>query len=434
MKQTQSDQTDMHRLAEQYGSPLYVYQLQAVTDRVNELRNRLPEAAHIYYSLKSNPLPSIVDHIVKQGCRLEVTSENELNVACASKLNTDLILYGGPGKTPEEIDYALRQGVRNFSVESWVDWQRIADLASQNKVECKALLRVNPSQALSTGLAMSGTKSQFGFEEHNLIKGWDNIQQNSNLVVQGFHIYYGSQMKDTEEVAKAITAALASVTRICEAAHFTPTVVNLGGGFPWAYAAPQQTTTLKDLTPLLEPALAQFPYRDTAELWFESGRYLSASSGTLVSTVLDIKHSKEDSIFVVLDSGINTLGGMSGIGRLPRGYTFTHLIGSQESKHGGLATPQEEGSLDGEIIEGESIEATIVGPLCSPLDCLSRKQSLPNSIAIGDLISVPNVGAYGLTASLVSFLTRPPAIEVALLNESVVGVHRLRQGHDTLTN
>ena len=406
-------------LTKQFGSPLYVYDLGIVSERAKELREQLPQNSQIYYSLKSNPLPSIVNHLVKQGCRLEVTSENELAVACNSGIDNELILYGGPGKTESEIKQALVFGVRQFSVESWVDWERISMIASNMNISCRALLRVNPSKALNNGLSMSGTKSQFGFEEDDVIGGWSRVEQSKSLKVIGFHIYYGTQMKNSAEIADAAYEALQSVERICEKTNFTPEVVNLGGGFPWAYAKEQTDTNINGLAPQLEKHINEFSFRDKAEIWFESGRYLSASSGTLVSKVLDIKKSKDDSVFVVLDSGINTLGGMSGIGRIPRGYNATKVISSDESKVK---------NIDGEFV------ANLVGPLCSPLDCMNRKQLLPNFLQIGDLITIPNVGAYGLTASLVAFLTRPPAIEVVLLNNSVTAVHRLRHGHENLTD
>ena len=404
------------QLISDYGSPLYVYELNDVSLRIQELRERLTEESQIYYSLKSNPLPSIVQHVADNGCRLEVTSENELNVACDTGIPKHRILYGGPGKTPDELRYALERGVTHFSVESWVDLQRINSLAHKNDSGIRILLRINPEAAIHNGLSMSGAKTQFGFEEKVLLDGWSNLSElHSNVSVIGFHIYYGTQMKDSEAIAKAAAVAIESVGKLCDETGFVPEVINLGGGFPWAYAQPQQESNLTDLKPALNAALASFKYGSDVQLWFESGRYLSASSGTLVSTVLDIKESKDSSRFVVLDAGINTLGGMSGLGRIPRGYMFIATDPSAD-----IAS------------DTSTFEASIVGPLCSPLDCMSRKHKLPASLKAGDLVIIPNVGAYGITASLIAFLTRPPALEVSLLNGSFKALHQLRHGHQSL--
>jgi diaminopimelate decarboxylase len=134
---------------------------------------------------------------------------------------------------------------------------------------------------------------------------------------------------------------------------------------------------------------------------------------------LEIKQSKNESRFVILDAGINHLGGMTGLGRIPRDYTS---ISSKQNRR--VASDQ----ID------ELQEVTVVGPLCSPLDCMARKAQLPLDLQPGDLIMVPNVGAYGLTASLVAFLTKPPPIEISLKNGHVIAVEQLNHlSHNRLS-
>src|SRR5262249_53430277 len=130
-------------------------------------------------------------------------------------------------------------------------------------------------------------------------------------------------------------------------------------------------------------ALAQNGFVHSTKLWFESGRYICASSGTLIATVLDVKESKGGKKYVVLDTGINHLGGMSGLGRIPR--PFISVV-----------------PLNGDGA-GEIENFDVVGPLCSPLDSLARNLKLPR-LKPGDLVAIPNVGAYGLSASLIGFL------------------------------
>ena len=139
----------------------------------------------------------------------------------------------------------------------------------------------------------------------------------------------------------------------------------------------------------------------TPEIACESGRYLAGDCGTLVCTVVNVKESRGRR-FVILDAGINTLGGMSGLGSL---------------------LPVSVG-LNGATPDGERSPATLVGPLCTPGDILARNVSLP-PLAPGDVVTIPNAGAYGMTASLVMFLGHPAPIEVVVHGHQVVSVSRI---------
>ncbi|MFZ1026926.1 MAG: hypothetical protein WAN66_11970 [Limnoraphis robusta] len=406
-------------LVSRFGSPLYVYDLDSVDRQVKTLQQALPTDAKIFYSLKANPLPAIVNAVRQAGCCLEVCSENELLVAQNSGISLDHILYSGPGKTDGEIRRAMETGVTAFSAESWTDVLRIDNAARSTQKSVRLLLRVNPITPLKSGLAMSGTATQFGFEETVLTEGKEQLKNlSSSVELVGYHIYYGTQLDNEDTIVEAVTAAIDCVERLTVELGFTPKVIDLGGGFPWPFANLNSSVSLDTLKPRLEEILAKRHHSLSAEVWFESGRYLAASSGTLIATVLDIKPGKDESRFVVLDAGINHLGGMSGLGRIPRGYVFMHNL-SAENETTSTEVSSEQRTF-------------VVGPLCSPLDCLARNSNLPSSLRIGDIVAIPNVGAYGLTASLVAFLTRPAPVEVALRNGNPVECYALRTGHERL--
>ncbi len=147
----------------------------------------------------------------------------------------------------------------------------------------------------------------------------------------------------------------------------------------------------------------------TPALWFESGRRLVGSSGVLVTTVVDVKRRSAGSTIVVTDAGINALGGMSGLGRVLR--PRTHF---------------DRRSAGGDARAVEPVD--VVGPLCTPLDRLAvgAPQAVPD---VGEVLSVPNCGAYGLTASLTAFLSHPAPLEVVYDGPDLVGHWRLRGGH-----
>ncbi|MGD1703622.1 alanine racemase [Dapis sp. BLCC M229] len=406
-------------LVARFGSPLYVYDLDIVEHQVRELKQALPTNAKVFYSLKANPLPAIVKTVQTAGCCLEVCSNHELSVACNSGISIEQILYSGPGKTTEEIGQAIAIGVNHFSVESYTDLDRLEKAAETAQKSIRLLLRVNPMEPLQGGLAMSGTPSQFGFEESVLLNGAQRLSQLSSYVeIIGYHIYYGTQIDSEESLIKSFKAGIDCTERLTSQLGFTPQVIDLGGGFPWPFANQKSAIALDNLRFRLEQLLAQRKYTAEAEIWFESGRYLSASSGTLLATILDIKPGKFDSQFVVLDAGINHLGGMSGLGRIPRGYVLMYNLSSEQEAW------STETANDGRTL--------VVGPLCSPLDCLTRRTELPPSVKINDIVAIPNVGAYGLTASLVAFLSRPAPLEVSLRNGIPVDLSSLRTGHESL--
>lgn len=385
------------QLIEKYGSPLYAYDLDAVNARLQALQAALPEGSRLYYSFKANPLPAIARELRKQGVRAEITSDGELLAAQKAGFENGIV-YGGPGKSEKMIARMLENDVTHFSCESYTDAGRLSKMAVLAGVEITAMLRVNPQKAPDARLAMSGVESQFGFDEALLFA--DGAAQRlklPNLKVNGVHVYFGTQVGSVEALVKNTQCALETATRVSTALGFECQVVNAGGGFPWPYASDSAGSDLPGLREALDVVWKASPLHGKTQLCFESGRYLCGSSGTLITTVLDVKNAGSKT-FVVLDTGIHHLGGMSGLGRIPRSaLTLANLTAERE----------------GEIV------ADVVGPLCSPLDSLARGQKMP-PVEVGDLLAVPNVGAYGLTASLLGFLSHQRPEEVAFRGTQVI--------------
>lgn len=399
-------------LAERFGTPLYLYELTQLEAAIARLTAALPKNAVIYHSLKSNPLPALLKASVAAGCRPEICSLGELAVALTSGCPADQFLYSGPGKSAEEINGALAAGVRQFSVESWGDLARLNQLSlGVPDAQVKVLLRVNPATGIQAGLAMSGSATQFGFEEEDVAAGREQLQRlNPNLSVHGFHVYYGTQIPTEDSLVESFTAAIQCCERLSQALNIRPRVLDLGGGFPWPYASAGAGADFSNLAHRLEPVLAARQFTSTAELWFESGRYITAACGTWVSRVLDVKTAKDGQIFVVMDSGINHLGGMAGLGRVVRPYT---------------------GFITAHPFDEHSAKAAVVGPLCSPLDRLANQAPL-GDVRSGDLLAIANTGAYGLTASLTGFLSHPAPIELVLRRGEPQAAFRLNTGHQPL--
>jgi len=399
-------------LVARYGSPLYAYDLDVVADRGRTLLSLLPQGAKLFYSLKANPNPAIVGTLRELGCQAEISSLGELSAGIEAGFAAEDLLFGGPGKTEGEMEQTLAAGVRYYSCESWTDLERIENAARRRSQSVKVLLRVNPSVAPQAKLAMSGVESQFGFEEPGLLAGAAKLKTLDAVVqIVGIHVYFGTQIGGVEALTASTRCALETIERISGQLGIDCRVANVGGGFPWPYATADAGPDLSGLRTALAEVVSQSKVARQAELWFESGRYLSASAGTLVATVLDIKESKSGKKYLVLDAGINQLGGMSGLGRIPRPLIALQRLPLRETE--------------------EMDTYDVVGPLCSPLDCLGRGIKLPR-VAAGDLMAVPNVGAYGLTASLMGFLSHPPAAEVAFWGTRCVDARRRRWDYERL--
>ena len=385
------------QLIAKHGSPLFAYDLDVVADRARILKAALPEGSRLYYSFKANPLPSLAHELHEHGIAAEITSRGEL-VAAQHAGFEDGIVLGGPGKTEDLIRRALENNVVDFSCESFTDAARLSKLAVKAKVQARVMLRVNPAQAPDARLAMSGVESQFGFDE-SLLLAPDTAARLKlpNLTAHGVHVYFGTQVASVDALARNTRCALETAGRVANAVGFDCAVVNAGGGFPWPYASDATGSDLSGLREALDAIWHASPLHGKAQLCFESGRYLAAGSGMLLTTVLDVKTAGTKT-YVVLDTGIHHLGGMSGLGRIPRSALTLINLTSQR---------------DGEIV------ADVVGPLCSPLDSLARGQKLA-PVEVGDVLAVPNVGAYGLTASLLGFLSHQTPAEVAYRGENEI--------------
>lgn len=403
------DRNFANELLARFGSPLYVYDLDAVTRRATALFAALPAGAKVFYSFKANPLPALAAAAREAGCHGEISSLGELRAAQAAGFAPAQLLFGGPGKTTEEITAALAAGITRFSCESLTDLRRLHAAAKAAGARPEVLLRVNPTQAPQAKLAMTGVESQFGFEEEILLRQTADIKALADRVqLVGGHVYFGTQIA-AETLPATTRAALDTAERVSQALGFTCKVVDAGGGFPWPYASTEVGSDLSALQPEYAALVAGSPFARSVELWFESGRYLAAAAGTLLATVLDVKASKGGKKYVVLDTGIHHLGGMSGLGRIPRPYVGITRLGAGAG--------------------GEPETVDVVGPLCSPLDSLGRNLKLP-PLKTGDVIAIPNVGAYGLSASLTGFLSHPPPKEIVHRSGTELVAYQLRSGHE----
>ena len=394
-------------LLERYGSPLYVYDLDEAERQAKALFELLPNSAQVLYSVKANPIPELCAALRTAGCRVEIASPLELKVVLEAGFSPDQILCSGPGKTVPLVRTMLLAGVTHFSCDSWYDLERLAGVALETNRPANALLRLQLSGAPSGSVGVGAMQSHFGADPAELLDGGAaRVAGLRGAELAGIHIYSGGQIQSADKLAGTFEHAIHLAEQIAQAG-VPLRVLDLGGGFPWPFGTSDTPTDISALREKLQLVNALRSFTTDAQLWFESGRYLVASCGTLLSTVLDVKVWKGKT-HVILDTGMIHLGGMAGLGRIYR------PVASIEP----LAGP------DGETLHS----VDVVGPTDYALDYVAREALVP-PLKAGDTVAIPNVGAYGLTASLVAFTGLEPPAEVCCRATSVVAVHRLCTGH-----
>ncbi len=391
-------------LAARYGTPLYVYDLDEAERARRELFEALPTGTDLYYALKANPHPELVQTLRggEQGCKAEISSTGELAALVEAGGTGADCLYTGPGKTETELREAIQRGVTLFSTDSVTDLRRVGTVAAGLDTVVDCLLRVNSaSSAAATSIRMTGTPSQFGFDSEVLSEAIPELLDLTGARVSGLHFFPLSNALDEESLAAEHIHTIELAAKLSAQLGLALRRLDLGGGFASPYGVPGDRGHYPNLRRVLTEALdAYLPGWRSGQprISFESGRFLAGACGTLVTRVVNVKVSRGRS-YAILDAGINAFGGMSGLGRLLP-------VAVQPD-------PGEQTTL-----------GSLAGPLCTPGDILGRQIPLPR-LAPGDLVEIPNAGAYGLTASVLMFLGRPAPLEVVLRHGAVVSASRI---------
>jgi diaminopimelate decarboxylase len=380
------------RLAHRVGqTPFYAYDRALMSQRVQQLRSVLPQQVQLHYAIKANPMPAVVGHLARLVDGLDVASGGELRVALDAGMAAREISFAGPGKSPIELRQAVAAGVL-LNVESPRELELAAAASNDVGLAARVALRVNPDFELkSSGMKMGGGPKQFGIDAESVPAALKAVGE-LGLHFEGFHIFSGSQNLRAEAICEALDKALALATRLAQAAPSPVATLNLGGGFGIPYFPGEQALQLQPigdkLKQVVEAAQGALPQ---AQLVIELGRYLVGEAGVYVARVIDRKVSRGE-VFLVTDGGLHHHLSASG--------NFGQVL-------------RKNYPVEVAAVRAERETATVVGPLCTPLDLLGDRMEL-SSAAPGDLVVVYQSGAYGLTASPTRFLGHPEPLEVLL--------------------
>lgn len=383
------------RLAEQLGStPFYAYDRQLIGERVALLRAALPPDIHLHYAVKANPMPALVQHMAKLVDGFDVASVGEMKTVLDTAMSPDKISFAGPGKTAQALCQAAAAGIV-VNLESEREMELLAEAGRALGVRPRVAVRVNPDFELkSSGMKMGGGPKQFGVDAERVPAMLARMKQ-LPLEFYGFHIFCGSQNLRAEAIMEAQRNTFALARRLAQDAPGPVKLLNLGGGFGIPYFPGEQPLDLDAVTAhlvsLMPDARRDFP---EAEFVIELGRYLVGEAGIYVSRVIERKQSRGQ-LFLITDGGLHHhLAASGNFGQVIR-KNYPVLVGNRVR------------------YEGEAQSASVVGPLCTPLDILADRMPLGHAEE-GDLIVVLQSGAYGLTASPTAFLSHPAPAEVLI--------------------
>jgi diaminopimelate decarboxylase len=381
------------RLAEQFETPLFVYDAAVLRDRLEALRAALPARVEVYFSVKANPNPAVVGVFVAAGTGLEVASGAEFLRARSAGCPAERIVFAGPGKTARELELVVSEGIGEIHLESDEELAALADLDADASVS----VRFNPGAEASGGaMRMGGKPAQFGFDEERLGDVIAAISAHGKLRFSGVHMFAGTQILDATVLVGQWRHAVDVARRAAGYAGGPLKTVDLGGGLGIPYFPHESALDLAAVRAAAAELFATVekdPAFSGTRFILEPGRYLAGPAGVYVCRVLSRKESR-GTTFLVLDGGMNHhLAASGNLGQvIKRDYPILNA-----------SRPD----------AGTQAEAVVVGPLCTPLDTLGRKVSLPPAKS-GDLVAVLQSGAYGLTASPVGFLSHPMPAEVLL--------------------
>jgi diaminopimelate decarboxylase len=383
------------RLAAAHGTPLFAYDASVLDRKWALLREALPPEFAIAYSVKANPAARILRHFLAKGALLEVASAGELRRATESGCRPDRILFAGPGKTPAELELALREGIREIHAESALELSRIGEIARRLGMRARVAVRVNPGAEVQGGaMRMGGKPTPFGVDEEALDPVIDGILADPAIDLRGLHVYAGTQILDPVVLARQYRRALDIARRVVERIGHPLHTLDFGGGLGVPYFPGEAELDMAKLREELRALMAEVEGDSRlagTTLLVEPGRYLVGEAGIYIASVLDVKVSRGKT-FLVVDGGMNHhLAASGNLGQVIKRNFPVALVTRLE--------------------EPPAVTADVVGPLCTPLDTVARDLSVPGP-AVGDLVGIFQSGAYALTASPVDFLSHPFPAEV----------------------
>jgi diaminopimelate decarboxylase len=375
-------------LADQFGTPLYVYSRSALTAAYRAYADACDgKLAKIHVAVKANSNLAVLNVFARLGAGFDIVSSGELARVLAAGGKAEDTVFSGVGKTAAEMREALDAGVKCFNVESIPELHALNDVAKAAGKKAPVSLRVNPDVDAKTHPYIStGLKSnKFGVAFADARATYREAAAMSNLDVIGIDCHIGSQITEISPYLEAVDKLLELVEQV-EADGAQIRHVDVGGGLGITY----DDETPPDIGDFVRAVLAHIEKRGHGqrEVYFEPGRSLVGNAGVLLTRVEYLKPGEEKN-FAIVDAAMNDLA-------RPAMYEAFHRI-----------VPVVKRAAPAHVYD-------VVGPVCESGDWLGRDREL--AVEPGDLLAVCSAGAYGFVMSS-NYNTRPRAAEVMVDHE-----------------
>ncbi|MFH4768006.1 diaminopimelate decarboxylase [Vibrio alginolyticus] len=376
-----AEDVPLQALAEQYGTPLYVYSRATLERHWKAFDSAVGQHPHLVcYAVKANSNLGVLNTLARLGSGFDIVSGGELERVIAAGGDPKKVVFSGVGKTPAEMKRALELGIKCFNVESEPELERLNKVAGELGVIAPISLRINPDvdakthPYISTGLR----DNKFGIAFDRAPDVYKFAQSLPNLNVQGIDCHIGSQLTNIDPFIDATDRLLALIDDL-KAQGINIRHLDVGGGLGVVYRdelPPQPSDYAKAL-------LGRLENHQDLELIFEPGRAIAANAGILLTRVEFLKHTEHKN-FAIIDAAMNDL-------MRPALYQAWQDIVPVSPRR------------------GEAQTYDLVGPICETGDFLGKDRALV--LQEGDLLAVRSAGAYGFVMSS-NYNTRTRAAEV----------------------
>jgi len=397
------------RIAREHGTPCYVYSAGSFRERFRRIRDAFGRwDPLVCFSVKCCSNLSVLQLLARQGSGFDIVSGGELYRVLAAGADAGKVVFAGVGKTAAEIQFALREGVFMFNVESRPELERINALAEHLGTTARVALRVNPDvdarahEKTTTGKGETKFGTGIGEAEQlaSAARRWGGVE------LRGLHLHLGSPIYSTEPYEQALDKLVGLCERLrragCRLDH-----VNIGGGYCISY-------TGEDVIgpETYAEALGSYLEKLNCVVIIEPGRYIAGRSGVLLTRVIHRKRNEYGKRFLVCDAAMNDF-------IRPTLYEAFHRIWPVRSAEGMPSVLKPGGKVPEDLVT-ETVD--VVGPVCETGDFLAQDRPLP-PVGEGDVLAVFDAGAYGFTMSS-NYNSRPRPPELLVEGEACRVIRR----------
>jgi diaminopimelate decarboxylase len=401
---------DLRLLAEEVGTPVYVYSTATIERHYRVFAESLaaalgPDRTKVFYAMKANSSLAVVRTLGRLGAGADVVSEGEIRAAMAAGIPAGRIVFSGVGKTAGELAYAVEAGVYQVNIESEGELEALDRVAQARGRRQAAVVRVNPDVGAGghAKITTGSAANKFGVSFTEARRLYARAANMAGVAIKGLAVHIGSLINETTELEAAFRR-MREVTRSIRAEGLTVERLDLGGGLGIPYDIPKDFRHGPDLINRYAAMVRDVTGDLDVELGFEPGRLIVGNAGLLLARALYVNRRPERK-FLVLDAAMNDLV-------RPAMYEAFHEIWP-------VREPDDERTVDYDV----------VGPICESGDTFATGRALPPTEP-GDLVAFMTAGAYG--ASMASTYNLRPLVAEVLVKGDRYAVTRPRQTYEDL--